>query len=210
MTCKREHFVRAWFKLLFLLIITSLSAYANETYHSMCVTCHGKSAEGNSALNAPALAGLDTSYLQRQLQHFQSGVRGSHPEDSLGQQMASFAKALDHQKMSAVAQYLTKLPATERPITIQADINNGKKIFSSNCAACHGGQGEGNPVLNSPSLTLQSDIYLLRQLRNFKQGIRGSHAEDKYGRQMAMMARTLPDEQAMKDVIAYLNTLGSQ
>ena len=52
-----------------------------------------------------------------------------------------------------------------------------------------------------------SDWYLLRQLQNFKSGVRGAHSRDRYGEQMGFMARNLKDDQAMQDLVAYMNTL---
>ena len=75
------------------------------------------------------------------------------------------------------------------------------------CAACHGGQGEGNQVLNSPKLSGQENWYLKRQLTYFKDGIRGSNPEDVFGQQMAPMAATLVDEAALNDIAAYIQTL---
>jgi len=46
-----------------------------------------------------------------------------------------------------------------------------------------------------------------RQLQNFQQGIRGLHPSDYYGFQMTLMAQSLHDEQAVDDLIAYINTL---
>lgn len=191
-------------------LLISLSVYGNETYQSLCVACHGKSAEGNTALSAPALAGLDAIYLKRQLEHFQTGVRGSHPEDSEGQQMVTFAKALNAQQVSEIADYLSQLTPNPQIGSVKGDLEKGKKTYNSNCAACHGGKGEGNLALNSPALTVQGDAYLLQQLKNFKRGVRGSNTDDKFGQQMAMMARILNNEQAMKDVITYINSLGEQ
>jgi cytochrome c oxidase subunit 2 len=51
-----------------------------------------------------------------------------------------------------------------------------------------------------------SDWYLVTQLKNFKQGIRGAHPKDPYGPQMVSMAAILPDDQAAKDLVAYINT----
>ena len=48
---------------------------------------------------------------------------------------------------------------------------------------------------------------LVAQLQNFKTGIRGSHPDDGYGWQMGLMADMLPDDDAIKDVVAYINTL---
>ena len=56
------------------------------------------------------------------------------------------------------------------------------------------------------SLSGQHDWYLVRQLQNFKGGIRGGSG-DSFGAQMVPMASLLADEQAMKDVAAYIGTL---
>ncbi len=74
------------------------------------------------------------------------------------------------------------------------------------CAACHGTNGEGNQILNSPKLAGQGAWYLRRQLEYFKEGTRGAHPDDVYGRQMAPMVATLVNEQTMENVIAYIQT----
>jgi cytochrome c oxidase subunit 2 len=52
-----------------------------------------------------------------------------------------------------------------------------------------------------------SDWYLVTQLKNFKQGIRGAHPKDMYGQQMTLMANVLVDDRAINDLVAYVNTL---
>jgi cytochrome c oxidase subunit II len=52
-----------------------------------------------------------------------------------------------------------------------------------------------------------SDWYMVTQLKNFKQGIRGAHPQDMYGPQMGLMADILVDDQAINDLVAYINTL---
>ena len=51
------------------------------------------------------------------------------------------------------------------------------------------------------------DWYLVRQLHNFQRGIRGAHPDDLYGFQMLQMADILQNDQAVNDVVAYINTL---
>ena len=41
------------------------------------------------------------------------------------------------------------------------------------------------------------------QYQNFQQGLRGKHPDDTYGRQMQVMANSLPTEKDLDDVIAY-------
>jgi cytochrome c oxidase subunit 2 len=78
------------------------------------------------------------------------------------------------------------------------------------CASCHGANAEGNGETGAPRLQGQHDWYLVRQLNNFRKGIRGAHEEDEYGHQMMQMSRTLEDEQAVADVVSYIGTLAKQ
>ncbi|GAA6152477.1 c-type cytochrome [Pseudoteredinibacter isoporae] len=65
---------------------------AYRLYQANCGGCHGVKAEGNKALNSPRLAGMDASYLQRQLEHFKSGKRGA--SSRYGKQMQMMANTL--------------------------------------------------------------------------------------------------------------------
>ena len=87
------------------------------------------------------------------------------------------------------------------------DAERGKTLFAT-CGACHGANAEGMEALNAPKLAGQEEWYTVRQLQNFKNGIRGNNPRDTYGMQMAPMAQTLPDDQAMQDVAAYIRSLG--
>lgn len=75
------------------------------------------------------------------------------------------------------------------------------------CATCHGRQGEGNPDMNAPRLAGQEGWYVARQLEKFRNGVRGAHEDDVYGRQMAPMAATVSTDKAVRDLVAYLETL---
>jgi len=66
----------------------------NNLYQGKCGACHGGKAEGNEALSAPRLAGLDAAYMRRQFGHFKRGVRGVHPDDKYGRQMAMMSTTL--------------------------------------------------------------------------------------------------------------------
>jgi cytochrome c oxidase subunit 2 len=55
--------------------------------------------------------------------------------------------------------------------------------------------------LNAPKLSGQGAWYLERQLRLFKQGARGTHEKDVFGKMMAPMAATLADDAAIANVV---------
>jgi cytochrome c oxidase subunit 2 len=88
----------------------------------------------------------------------------------------------------------------------EGDIARGETYFAV-CKACHGEQAGGDPNIGSARIAGQKPWYLRRQLHNFRAGIRGVSPLNPFGLQMRGMALTLPDEQAIEDVIAYIGTL---
>lgn len=62
--------------------------------YQTCAGCHGRDGEGIWTTSAPRLASMSDWYLARQLQNFRSGVRGGHPQDYYGAQMALLAASL--------------------------------------------------------------------------------------------------------------------
>ena len=187
------------------------SVQGKALFDATCVACHGAQGQGNPALSAPALAGQQAAYLQRQLLNFRSGMRGTADGDTGAAQMVPMAKSLpDDAAVTAVADYLASLPAVEAPANVSGgDAALGAKLYQSKCGSCHGGKAEGNPAFSAPALAGQSDSYLQTQFNNFKQGKRGYQQADRYGRQMKLMANTINDSEFL-DVLAYLNTLGAK
>ena len=90
-----------------------------------------------------------------------------------------------------------------------ADTSAGEKAYAS-CVACHGASGEGNVALGAPALAGQYEAYLVRQLNNFRAGLRGADASDVRGMQMRGMSAILADDAAVGDVAAYLAGLTQQ
>lgn len=193
--------------LLFWLLLPSAALADPEALYQTCATCHGAAAEGNVALQAPALAGQDAGYLRRQLLHFKAGVRGADPADQPGGQMLAMSATLSEADIPALVEYVAALPPPAVTPAADADLRNGNNYYQSNCGACHGARAEGNPALNAPALAWLDAAYLERQFQNFQQGLRGTHPQDKYGRQMKMMSTVLPDERTLSDVIAFMQSL---
>jgi cytochrome c oxidase subunit 2 len=182
-------------------------AAVGQAQYAVCGACHGMQGEGNQLLNAPKLAGQESWYLKSQLALYKRGIRGSHKDDIYGAQMAPMAATLvNDAAINNVIAYLDTLPDTPAAQTVQGDIKHGKKLYET-CADCHGDDGRGVWSLNAPRQAGMSDWYLKAQLRNFRDGVRGGHPRDPYGLQMALMAAILQDDQAIDDVVAYINTL---
>ncbi len=176
-----------------------------KALYGTCIACHGANGEGDQALNSPALAGQSAAYIARQLTFFKTGVRGATAGDTIGAQMLPMAATLaDDTAVANMATYLASLPGTKPAATVEGDAFEGNKQYQSKCGACHGSRGQGNDALNSPKLTGIGDAYLVRQVKAFQQGLRGSHADDTFGRQMKMMSVLVSDKE-LNDAVAFLN-----
>lgn len=178
-----------------------------KTLYQTCAACHGDKAQGNTALNAPALAGQYQWYLARQLNNFKSGLRGQHEQDPLAKQMLPFVSQLSKTDIAALSNYLSELTPQPSPVELKGDIKNGFRYYQSKCGACHGDAGQGNPSFNAPKLSGLSGSYLKRQMNNFSQGVRGYDNSDKLGRQMALMAR-MTSGQELDDILYFLSSQG--
>ncbi|WNC66785.1 cytochrome c oxidase subunit II [Thalassotalea nanhaiensis] len=180
---------------------------AGKQFYQACAACHGTDGQGNKAMNAPKLAGLSSWYSKRQLEYFKHNIRGSSAEDTYGVQMAAMTATLpDDKAITDVSAYIQSLPIAQQIQHSTADINKGAILYR-NCGFCHGNKGQGNYALNAPRLAGQHDWYLKRQLLNFKNDIRGKHTDDLYGKQMVLMSRLLQNDEAIDQVIAYINQL---
>ena len=179
---------------------------------AVCAACHGLRGEGNPTTGAPALAGQSAAYVQRQLQNFANGLRGTHKDDSYGAQMRAANQGLlqDPKAIAAIASYVAGLPQTSTAKPAAYNAHNGNNLYQGKCGACHGGRAEGNEALGAPRLAGLDAAYLRRQFHNFQRGVRGADTRDKHGRQMALMASaTITTERDLDDVIGYIQTAGA-
>ena len=174
----------------------------------VCQACHGTDGMGNKDLNSPKIAGQEPWYIERQLKNFKAGIRGAVPKDKYGMQMRAMALTLaDDQSIRDMAAYVSSMPVESTVVhTIKGDLEAGKALYVL-CQSCHGSAGEGNKTLNSPRLVGLQDWYIVRQLRNFKSGIRGTKSGDLFGMQMRPMAMSLADDEAINNVAAYIASL---
>ena len=183
------------------------NAQIGAAQYAVCAACHGQNGEGMQALNAPKLAGQSEWYMRQQLLNYKNQVRGAHPDDVYGKQMAPMAATLvDDAAIANVIAHIQTLPDEAAAPTIEGDLENGARLYRV-CAYCHADSAEGVQAMNAPRMAGMSDWYLKRQLENFQKDIRGQHSSDFYGFQMGLMSRTLHSEQDVDDLIAYINSL---
>ena len=189
-------------RIAFALILLASTAFAETSgeaiYETTCAACHGANANGVEALGTPNLRGQHAAYLKRQLTHFRNGVRS---EGQYAQTMAPIAKSLTAAQISAVTQYLSSLTPVSQGIV---DV---EPLFTDrNCVSCHGEDGRSSPNGMAPSIAGQKTWYVVRQLSDFKAGLRGTHKSDLRGRMMRPQAQPLSDEQ-IRVLADYVSTL---
>jgi cytochrome c553 len=181
----------------------------------LCSACHGPEGHGKRELLAPSIAGLPEWYLQNQLTNFKTGKRGAHPLDISGLRMRPMARSLwKENDLHVIARYVAELPP-KPPVDVLTggDPVRGEKLYKTaggGCATCHGEISE--QTKKGPPQDYLQDWYMLEQLKKFKYGVRGGaypkdnkgSPRDVDGQQMKAVMLQIPNEQAMKDVIAYI------
>jgi cytochrome c oxidase subunit II len=179
-----------------------------KVLYRTCSACHGGAAEGNARLHAPALTNLDSWYAYRQLKNFKKGIRGYLSQDSTGVQMATIAQSLkDTTEMQDLISYIESL-ADVKPVAtaVSGNIKKGERTYQTVCGSCHGPGAKGNELMHAPRLNGLESWYIKSQMAKFKMSLRGAHADDIYGAPMIPMMTLLKDEQAIDDVIAYIES----
>jgi len=178
-----------------------------EELYGFCAQCHGPEAHGIRDVNAPGLTNLDGWYLERQLEEFSAAMRGRPDRDVHESPMIFVARAYDDPDAVAdLVAYIDSLPGYDPARSVMGDANAGRQLYSA-CDSCHGASGEGDVGLRAPALAGLDDWHLVAELREFTSGDRGTHQGDMYGQQMVPVSRVLTDEQAIFDIVAYINTL---
>lgn len=187
--------------------VVAYAAKPNGKLYQQCAVCHGLQGEGIKALNAPAIGGQDAKYLSRQLLNFKSELRGKAEQ---AKSMLAIAKDLSKNEIDALAIYIQAMPIVNETSnsSLQGDLKNGSRYYQAKCGACHGGQAQGNKAFNAPRLAKQSSQYLLQQMQDFVAGKRGYDQQDKFGRQMAMMANTTKGKE-LNDILFYISKQSS-
>lgn len=138
-----------------------------------CLGCHGrKGVSGYSEF--PNLASLNQPYLLSQLLAFRERKRVDHTMDA----MPWMVKDLTDDELYGLAEIFSRLPAedvarTEMSSREQKLFDEGKALIAGNsttCRFCH----LGNPTNDGPSAPIypnlvgQQNLYLVNQIRNFR------------------------------------------
>jgi cytochrome c553 len=126
-----------------------------------CVVCHQPNAGGSPDGTIPNLAGQQNRYLEKQMSAFRFGAR----IDTAMQIVAKHPTFGNSQTIAALATYLSGLDANPKPVVGAGDhLRLGQEIFTYNCAACHGFDGQGRRASRAPKIGSQHYPYLRSQI----------------------------------------------
>jgi cytochrome c oxidase subunit II len=176
-----------------------------EALYEICGSCHGDQGQGEERMAVPAIAGQDSAYLLRQLNHFAQGLRSGPPESPAGQMVAIMKFAASQKDWDDIIGFVATLPppAPKAAALSLKDRQRGEALYAG-CAACHGTRAEGNPALSAPALAHLQDWYVAAQLKNFRSGVRGGG--DAAGAQMRAAASVLTSDTDVNAVARYIGT----
>ena len=120
-----------------------LMATADRIFRRECSACHGIDGRGQANL-FPNLLDIDWQWggSPEQLeQTLRNGRRANMP---------AWGAIIGEEKTNAVARYLLNFADTEHA---------GRTVYEQSCAACHGVDGVGNPLLGAPNLADNTWLY---------------------------------------------------
>ena len=182
-------------------VATAGDAAAGQAKSAVCAACHG--VDGNSVNPEwPSIAGQHPEYIVSALMAFQEGRR----ENVL---MTPQAMALSPEDMANLAAFYS----SQTPVGGEADpelLTRGERLFRGGdpergiaaCIACHGPQGQGNPVAGYPVIAGQHAVYTASQLRLYASGERRSDNNQ----MMRSIARRMTEED-IRAVSSYVQGL---
>jgi cytochrome c553 len=142
---------------------TTGDAKAGEPLSGKCGGCHGK--QGHSAdEKTPSLAGQDPQYLIATMKNYRDGSR-DHAE-----MKAMLAKSKDKDLADIAAFY-----ADQTPQQAVVHTPTSGQQWAERCNKCHGDKVD-NPAMVTPYLEGQPVAYLVKALKDYREGKRAQSA----------------------------------
>ncbi len=177
---------------LFLLSFSGLTQAADlaagKTKAAPCVACHGT--DGNSANPIwPKLAGQNVAYLEKQMMDFKHGPARIEPT------MNGMILSVKEEDFADIAAFFASNETT-RQIVDEKYVELGQKIYRAGdakrqvtaCIACHGPAGQGMAAAKFPALAGQHPVYIINQLKAFRDNKRTNDVNSIMRNVTAMMS----------------------
>ncbi len=197
-----------------MLLVASVAQAAPDgaaLYTKHCSVCHGADGKGGVGvpLSLPAfIDSVSDEYLK-------ITIRFGRP----GRIMPAFPKLSDAQ-VNAIVKHMrswsTAPPIAHNTETVKGDAANGKKLFASHCAQCHGETGQGGTG-TGVTFSRKRDLPIIAPSLNnpgFLAAATDNMIKDTliYGREGTPMTSTLVDglsEEEVDDLVSYIRSMES-
>ena len=182
-------------------VLAEGSADAGKAKSAVCAACHG--VDGNSVNPEwPSLAGQHSGYFTVQIAAF-NDQRRQNPL------MSAQAASLSEEDAEDLAAFYSQQVLASKEADSSA-VDRGQRIYRGGdpdreitaCIACHGPNGLGNPMSDSPVIAGQHSAYLAAQLRLYASGARRSDPNQ----MMRNIAGNMTEED-IKAVSSYIQGL---
>jgi mono/diheme cytochrome c family protein/rhodanese-related sulfurtransferase len=148
---------------------STATLHASQLYAKYCALCHGDDRQGYTADNAPSLrsnsllaTSKGTNFMRYTIQYGREGTAMAGYRDLQG-------GPLEYIEIELLLKWLYEKAGVEEGIElsrepIKGDIALGKKLYDTNCAVCHGKEGEGisAPALGNSMLLATATDHFLR------------------------------------------------
>jgi len=168
-------------------------------YRTYCSQCHGAGAAG--AKGYPNLLDDDWLWggsLQSVYLTIRHGVRAPEDDDTRASDMPAFAELLETDQLIDVTHYVLALSGQPHNPSLTS---SGQRVYTENCADCHGKEGGGDRELGAPNLGDAIWLYggdrtnILATITNGRQG-------------MMPAWQTRLSEAQLRQVTLYVHQLG--
>ncbi|MBP2562359.1 cytochrome c oxidase cbb3-type subunit 3 [Neorhizobium galegae] len=185
-------------------LMATVRSTGKQLFGDNCAACHGRDGKGGN--NYPDLT--DDDWLwgggpEKIQQTLMVGINSRHPDTRIAQ-MPAFGRdeMLDRQQVLDVAAYVISLndPTTSTAKNVN-QIDKGREVFLTTCAACHGENAKGKPDVGAPNLTDRQWVYG-GSLQSIIDTIHGG----RQGHMPTWDERLSPSE--IKILALYVNALG--
>lgn len=179
---------------------------AGKAKAAVCGGCHGM--DGNSGVaDFPKLAGQNEKYLVKQIWDIKGDENGVRRPVPMMAPMVANLTAQDIEDISAYFAAQTSTPGVAKEELVEL----GERMYRAGnretgvaaCTACHAPRGTGNAPAGFPRLSGQHTKYLVKQLREFRNGTRNNDGDAKMMREVA---RFMSDEE-IEAVASYASGL---
>ncbi|MCO5065325.1 MAG: cytochrome-c oxidase, cbb3-type subunit III [Rhizobiaceae bacterium] len=154
---------------------TFATAAGAAAFKVNCVQCHGSGAEGSKGFpnlnDDDWLWGGKITDIQQTIAH---GIRFDADPDTRVSEMPAFRDILQPEQIATVSAFAASLMGFPAD---QSKLEEGKTLFSENCASCHGDDGKGLLDVGAPNLTdaisllVHSEADIESQVRSPRHGV---------------------------------------